>query len=135
MVTFKSSSFFRFFIVLNPPNPSEKVSPQNPCGVISLLTLADPRLAPEVWLTSNTDERQTRRRTFIIFLEISSSSIYLWLQKWSLFSLRILWECKHIHIRIIIHIYILCLYCKRVDLQRLTPPTRVLYFVLISVSD
>ena len=76
MVTFKSSLFFRFFIVLNLPNPSEKVSPQNPCGVISLLILVDPRLAHEVWFTSGADQSQSRRRNFNIFWK-SVVSVYI----------------------------------------------------------
>ena len=76
MVTFKSSLFFRFFIVLNLPNPSEKVSPQNPCGVISLLILVDQRLAHEVCFTSGADQSQSRRRNFNIFWK-SVVSVYI----------------------------------------------------------
>ena len=86
MVTFKSSSFFRFFIVLNLPNPSEKVSPQNPCGVISLLILLDPRLVQEDCFTCTTDQRQRRRRNLNIILEKLSLLFY--------------WNCININIHL-----------------------------------
>ena len=86
MVTFKSSLFFRFFIVLNLPNPSEKVSPQNPCGVISLLILVDPRLVQEDCFTCTTDQRQRRRRNLTIILEKLSLLFY--------------WNCININIHL-----------------------------------